>query len=147
MNSTRFALLLVGTCLPLLAGCGSGSSPPFSASCVTHRLPGGAIRANVKVTNGTSNAVTAYLYGPVFTFLRHFYPPTLLPSQVQVVGAHSTTSYIAFAVPNVSPKQPAQVILRFVPPPHAEDIAVTNTRMVQDSDGTALQNKDCVIKR
>lgn len=116
-------------------------------SCVTHPLPSGAIRANVKVTNSTSKAATAYLYGPIMTFLRHFYPPTMKVTSIQVEGAHGQTSYIGFALPPVSPDHPTNVILRFVPPPHAESIAVANVRAVQDSDGSALQNKDCVIKR
>ncbi|GAC1442712.1 MAG: hypothetical protein NVSMB52_00180 [Chloroflexota bacterium] len=131
----------------MLAGCGSSNNPPFSLSCTTHTLRDGAIRAQVTITNSTSNSSNAIIYGPVFTLLRHFYPSTLALTQVQVEGAHGQTPYIAFLVPHVSPTVASHVILRFAPPPHPQSVLVTNNHAVQASDANALTNPNCTIKK
>lgn len=146
----RIGLLLacIGALLPVLAGCGSGSSPPFSLSCKLHRLPGGFVRANVTVTNSTGAVRNAVIYGPPFDRIRHIYPPQILrPTAVAVHLPQQVATYAGLLVLHVKPNSPAHLILRFLPPPRPQSIAVADTRTVQADDLHVLDNPDCVVKR
>lgn len=138
--------LLAGVALlPFLSGCGSGDSPPFSLSCTVQPLPTGQLRAAVTVTNNTSSAANAMIYGPVMTQVRHFYPFTLQASQVVVEQTHGQNTFDGFVVPRVLPNTPSHLLLRFDRPLHPGSIAVATTRTVDGTNGNPLDNPDCVI--
>lgn len=145
MKSTRLGILCLGFLLPMLAGCGSSSTPVFSVSCTTHRGPSGRIRADVTVTNSTSTTANAILFGPVFLYLTHFSPFILRPTRVTLERSHGQTSYFAFIVPGVEPNKPSHLVLRFLPPPLAKSIAVTKVRVIHASDPNVLHNPNCLI--
>jgi hypothetical protein len=146
VTGIRRGLVLAFVCLPLFAGCGSGSSPPFAVSCTVRHLATGRVRANVTITNQTSAAGNAIIFSPVLINLRRFYPVVLLPTRVVVDQQHGQTSYIAFVVPHVRPKAPSHVLLTFQPPRRAQSLAVTATRVIQAGDSSPLDNPDCVIR-
>jgi hypothetical protein len=147
VKRARLAVASLGLLLPALAGCDSGSSPPFAVSCSTQRLPSDFIRAYVTVTNQTGSTGSAIIYGPPFEGIRHIYPVSLLrPTRVVVGVAHTSQTYIGFVVYPIAPKKPAHLILRFVAPPHRESIAVTTKPIVQASSWNVLDNRKCVIR-
>jgi hypothetical protein len=139
-------LVLVCACLPLLSGCGSGSSAPYTLACTVHRLAGGQIRADVTVKNTTSRAGNPIMYSPVLFYLRRYYPIVLQPTRVVVDGQGGQTSYIGFVLPHVRPNAAMRVQLTFLRPPHARPLVVTATNSVQSGDSSPLDNPDCVIQ-
>jgi hypothetical protein len=145
VKRVRWALIGIGVVLPLLAGCGSSSSPPFAVSCTVHRLPGGMLRASVKVTNSTARAGNAILYGPVFVNLRRFSPPILRPIMVRVKHSQGQTTYPGFILPRVQPKKPTHLFMRFRSPPRPQPIVTTNVSIVDAGDSDPLSNPDCLI--
>lgn len=145
MKSARLGILCLGFLLPILAGCGSSGTPTFSVSCITHRGPSGRIRADVTVTNSTSSTADAILFGPVFFYLTQVTPVVLRPTRVTLERSQGKTSYFAFTLPGVRPNKPSRLVLRFLPPPAAQPIAVTNVRVIQSSDSNVLQNPNCLI--
>lgn len=131
--------------LPAVAGCGSDSSPPFTLTCSTHKLPSGFVRENVTITNTTGSVETAILYGQILDRLRRIYPPLLLhPNYVTVRISHSRSTYSGIAV-RVAPDKPAYLILRLEPPLPARSILVTNKRTIHASDSSVLNNPDCHV--
>ena len=129
-----------------LAGCGSDSSPPFSLSCTTHRLHGGAIRAAVTVTNATSATANVIIYSPAFVFLQQIHP-VLNPEQVTIQRPNHAqpVAYFGYAVPRVSPSNPAHLTLVFRPPRGSTSVAVTTTPTIQAQDLTVADNPDRAI--
>jgi hypothetical protein len=146
VKGIRLGLVSACLCLPLLSGCGSGSSPPFALSCTTHHLRGGKIRASVTIKNTTSATARAFIFSPALYYLQSFRPAVLDPTRVVIDGQQGQTSYIAFIVPRVRPNRPSHLLLTFSPPPPPRWLAVTNARVVQASDSSPPDNPDCVIQ-
>lgn len=147
MKSLRL-ILVVGPLLLVLGGCGSSAPPPFTVSCVTQRLPSGAIRANVRVKTAAGHVGQAYIYGPPFDNVRHIFPIALLrPTHVTVQVGHSSQSYVGFLVRRVAPKKPTLLTLRFLPPPHSVSILVSAAPVVHASSWSVLQNPACVLHK
>lgn len=131
--------------LPALSACGSSAPPPFAVSCKTHQLTSGAYRVKVTITNNTSKAGRAIIYGRALTWLRHI-QPVLTTAQVIVTAAGSRRSYIGFVVPGVKSKDPAHLLLRFAPAARGTSIVATGRPNVQAADWHVLDNNDCVIR-
>jgi hypothetical protein len=138
----RATLVWVWLVVPAVAGCGSSAPPPFSLTCKLHRLPTGAVRAAVTVTNNTGNASGAIIYGPALRWVTHEYP--LLATRFVIDRTNGRqTSYIGFAVPGVKAKGARTLLLRFRPP-RPLGLLVTITPRVENAN---LQNPDCLIKQ
>ena len=141
----RPALVSAALLLPALTGCGSSASSPFTVSCVTHRLPGGAIRAHVIVTNRQSLAARAIIYGPAFLHIQHVHP-VLAPALVAASVHGNRATYIGFAVPHVDSKAPTHLILRFAPFAHPHAILVADRTSIHASSWSFLDNPSCLIR-
>jgi hypothetical protein len=142
----RLALVLIGPLLPLLAGCGSSSSPPYAVSCTARPFLAHRVLATVKVTNNSSQAGNPILYGPVFSNLTLVLPPVLKPVMVHVALSSGQTTYPGFVVPKLAASHSTQLIMRFTPPSQPEPIVVTDTASVQATGSDALSNPDCMVK-
>lgn len=141
----RLALIGLGALLPVLAGCGSGASPPFTVACKTHHLRPGVLRVAVTVTNTTSKTGNATVYGPIFAHIQRVYPSTMIPQYVTVQHAHGSASYSGFLVSHIRPTHPRHVFFRFSAPHRPEHIVATNVLTVPDTGTDPLNNPDCVI--
>jgi len=144
MSFFRFALVCCLGGLALgLAGCGSSdSAPPYTVSCRAHRLPSGRIRVAVTVNNTTAVAGSPILYGPALQWVRHTYP-LLLPIPVRAAAV----SYIGLRVPRIHPGKALHLLLRFVPPPSPQALAVTDTSVIAAANTNPLSTAGCTIKR
>ena len=148
MKSARLALGCVGVIVPVLAGCGSSTSPPFTLACTTHKLPTGFIRANVTVTNTTDKAGKVFVYGPALASVSHVYPAfPLSPTTVVVRVSHTQQTYIGFVIPRIAPKKAAYLILRLTPTRRAQSILVGSSRVIRAPDWSILNNPDCRIRK
>lgn len=143
----RLGLLCLGVLLPVLSACGSSDPPPFSLACTIHRLPSGNIRAAVTVTNSTSTAATATIYGPAFSSIRHFYPVTMASIYATVKSTGRPVSYPGFAVRRVRPDHPAHLLLRFAPPARPAPIAVSASRVIKTDGSDPFDNSSCIIQK
>lgn len=131
-----------------LSGCGASAVVPLTLSCSTHSVESGFVRANVRVTNNMPSARRAIIYGPVFAGIKHIYPVRLLrPTEVSVRVSGVRRTYIGFTIPEVRPKHPVQLILRFLAPPHTQSIILATQTLVLANDWGFLNNPDCLIRK
>ncbi|MGH2447525.1 MAG: hypothetical protein ACRDFS_02840 [Chloroflexota bacterium] len=135
-------LVLMGTVL--LAGCGSRKEP-FSLACREH-VRGDRVLARVSIENRTSKPADAILYGPALSQLRHN-SPVLIPQQVTIVTPRGKQGYIGFKVGSVSPKRPARIEMRFVPPPKPEPMVVSSSATISTSKWSAKNYPHCSIHK
>ncbi|MBV9282372.1 MAG: hypothetical protein JOZ41_20005 [Chloroflexi bacterium] len=141
------ALLGIGLILTALAGCGSGGSDALlKLACSSRKLPSGAIRVQVTVTNTTDRAKRAIIYGPAIGDVSHIYP-VLTPTHVTVLVGKGSATYDAFIISQIPAQKSAYLLLRFAPPMPAQSILVSERFTVRASDWSVLDNPDCRIKR
>lgn len=143
MRSAVLVLACLGI-IALLAGCGSGSST-FTLACATHRLPSGFIVTKVAVTNTTSSARDATLFGSVLTLIRHISPVLKPDDVIATADPGGKSSYIGFLVPGVSPKKPSRLSLTFVAPSRSRKLYVTDKRTFSTSDSAFSDSPSCTI--
>lgn len=142
----RRVLACAGLLVPLLAGCGSSTTPALTLACTVHRLRL-ADRVQVTVTNTTGSPHRAIVYGPPLSAVQHVFPPHLLaPTTVQVTVGNQHRSYIGFLIPRVGPRRRVRALLRILPPAHLASILATTSRTVQASDWSVLDNSGCRIR-
>jgi hypothetical protein len=108
-------------------------------------MPSGAVQAAVTVTNSTSTAATAFVYGPAFSWLQYIHPVLDQTQVVVKVGNSRPVSYFGRIVPRVQPDKSVQLDLQFRSPPRAQTIVVATSRSVHAGDASVLTNADCSI--
>jgi hypothetical protein len=100
----------------------------------------------VTVSNTTSTAGKAFIYGPALNQVLHIFP-VLRASEVEVSVAHSRQTYVGFLIPRIAPKRTVRILLRLAPPRNPQTIVAAGTRRVYANDWHILDNSSCEIKR